>query len=119
MTSEAWTRMRNGLVSLWHTVHPESAGTVEEDLEASRSDVLAAQSNNDEALAQEIRMEWQSRVRRLLTEHPEAATSLRQLLDEVAPAESAHAAGGIHLQAKASGKGRVYQAGRDQHITER
>ncbi|MFJ8358228.1 hypothetical protein [Streptomyces sp. NPDC093984] len=119
MTSEAWTRMRNGLVSLWRAVHPDSAETVEQDLEASRSELLAAHREHDEALEQEIRVEWQSRLRRLLAEHPESAQSLRQLLEEVSPSTPAHGGTTIRMQAKASGKGRVYQAGRDQHITER
>lgn len=45
----------------------------------------------------------------------------RRILDELNPRlpEPSSAIGEVRMTAEASGSGRVYQAGRDQHITER
>lgn len=51
---------------------------------------------------------------------PEVADELRRILAELNPElPPAHTTVEVRLRAEASGSGRVYQAGRDQHITER
>ncbi|EFL32144.1 LOW QUALITY PROTEIN: conserved hypothetical protein, partial [Streptomyces viridochromogenes DSM 40736] len=68
----------------------------------------------------ELTAEWQARLRRLLVARPEVADELRRILAELNPElPPAHTTVEVRLRAEASGSGRVYQAGRDQHITER
>jgi hypothetical protein len=119
MATEAWQRARDGMVALWRQVHPDRADAVSAELEANRSDLLAAREAGDTLSEEELRGEWQGRLRRLLAANPEIAGELQRLLDEISPPEQISTpAVQVRMQARASGHGRVYQAGRDQHITE-
>ena len=94
MVTNAWESARDGMVALWRRFQPARAESVGEELEAGREELLLAR--------------------------PDVADELRVLLDELAPAmpeepDARH----VHLRARASGSARIYQAGRDQHITER
>ncbi|MYS08230.1 hypothetical protein GTW71_17725 [Streptomyces sp. SID6041] len=119
MATDAWERTRDGVVALWRRASPSRADGVEGELEAARDDLLAAREGGDDLTEQELREEWVGRLRRLLREQPDVADELRRLLAEVDP--QAHEAGArtVHMRAEVSGSGRVYQAARDQHITER
>ncbi|MFF7329023.1 hypothetical protein [Streptomyces sp. NPDC008150] len=117
MATDAWQRTRDGLTGLWHRLQPERAQTVAAELETGREDVLAAIAADDQQTLNEVRLQWQGLLRRLIVAHPGAAEELRQLLDEVDPGGAAPHR--ITQQATASGQAKVYQAGRDQHITER
>ncbi|KOY57650.1 hypothetical protein [Streptomyces sp. XY332] len=121
VATDAWPRLRDGVVTVWRRVYPERADAVGADLDAFRDDLLAARAGSDELSEAELRAEWQGRVRRLLVENPEIAGALRALLDEVGQSQAARGAdvGEVRMTARASGNARVYQAGRDQHITER
>ncbi|MER7480964.1 hypothetical protein ABTX60_25550 [Streptomyces sp. NPDC126510] len=120
MAGQAWESAREGLVSLWQRFQPDRAEAVGGELEASREDLLLAQRTGDADTESELTAEWQARVRRLLIARPEVADELRRILAELSPgAAEAHSVTDIRLRAEASGSGRVYQAGRDQHITER
>ncbi|MBP2582755.1 hypothetical protein J3A78_003233 [Streptomyces sp. PvR006] len=119
MATDAWERTRDGVVALWRRASPSRAEGVEGELEATRDDLLAAREGGDELTEQELREEWAGRLRRLLREQPDVAGELRRLLDEVDPQAQDAGAVTVHMRAEASGSGRVYQAGRDQHITER
>ncbi|MFI0818024.1 hypothetical protein ACH4TX_17225 [Streptomyces sp. NPDC021098] len=121
MTTSAWESARDGLVGLWRRFQPARADGIAEEYEAARADLLLAHEAGDEDSASELAAEWQGRVRRLLVAQPEVADELRRILDDLTPAlpEPSSAVGEIHMTAEASGSGRVYQAGRDQHITER
>ncbi|MFI7388140.1 hypothetical protein [Streptomyces sp. NPDC049813] len=119
MATHAWESARDGVVALWHRFQPARADAVRAELEAGREDLLMAQEAGDTASEAELTAEWQARLRRLLLARPEAADALREVLDELAPSLPAEAGTQIRLQAHASGTARVYQAGRDQHITER
>ena len=119
MATDAWERTRDGVVALWQRVSPARADGVEGELEATRDDLLAAREDGDDLTEQELREEWVGRLRRLLREQPEVADELRRILGELDPRPQDAGAGTVKLRAEASGSGRVYQAGRDQHITER
>ncbi|MFF4607363.1 hypothetical protein ACFY12_32085 [Streptomyces sp. NPDC001339] len=121
MATDAWTRTRDIVVAAWRRVHPDRAEAVGTDLDVSRDELLAARANGDELSESELLAEWQSRVRRLLVENPGIAAALRQLLDDEGAAPARHGAdvGEVRMTARASDSARVYQAGRDQHITER
>ncbi|WP_098010990.1 hypothetical protein [Streptomyces sp. sk226] len=113
MATDAWERARDGVVALWQRARPERADAVAAELTDTRADLAA-----DATAGEELAAEWQGRIRRLLTERPEVAADLRALLDELAPSERT-VAPTVAQRATASGSARVYQAGRDQHITER
>lgn len=117
MATDAWQHVRDGITRLWRRTQPERADTVAAELEAGREDVLAAIATDDQETLDELRLQWQGSVRRLLVARPAAVEELRALLDQLDPDGSA--ARQITQHATASGQGRVYQAGRDQHITER
>ncbi|MBW1597748.1 hypothetical protein [Streptomyces sp. JJ38] len=118
LATEAWQSARDGLMGLWQRVHPERAEGVGAELAASRDELLAAREAGDELAEEELRTEWQARVRRLLVERPELADELRVLLDELRPAQPEQAGTTVTLNATASGRARVYQAGRDQRVGE-
>ncbi|MET8657946.1 hypothetical protein [Streptomyces griseus] len=113
MATDAWEHTRDGFVALWQRARPERADAVATELGNTREDLAA-----DATVEDELAVEWQGRIRRLLTDRPEVAVELRRLLDELAPGTSAPTAT-VAQHATAGGHSRVYQAGRDQHITER
>nr|WP_202493124.1 hypothetical protein [Streptomyces sp. SID7813] len=120
MVTNAWESARDGMVALWRRFQPARAESVGEELEAGREELLLAREAGDDEAEAGLTAEWQGRVRRLLLARPEVADELRVLLDELAPSmpeepDARH----VHLRARASGSARIYQAGRDQHITER
>ncbi|WP_274031896.1 hypothetical protein [Streptomyces sp. MMBL 11-1] len=113
MATDAWEHTRDGFVALWQRARPERADAVAAELANTREDLAT-----DATAEGELAAEWQGRIRRLLTDRPEVAEELRKLLDELAPDASAPATT-VSQHATASGHSRVYQAGRDQHITAR
>ncbi|MER5830691.1 hypothetical protein ABT116_07605 [Streptomyces sp. NPDC002130] len=120
MTGQAWESAREGLVSLWQRFQPDRAEAVGGELEATREDLLLARRTGDDDTESELTAEWQARVRRLLVARPEVADELRRILAELSPQPpEAQSVVEVRLRAEVSGSGRVYQAGRDQNITER
>lgn len=117
MATDAWQRTREGVVAIWRRVYPERADSVASELAQSREELLAARSGEDPQTETELQAEWQGRVRRLLLADPSVAEELRALLDEVSPQDST-GGNAVQMHAHATGNGRVYQAGRDQHIQE-
>ncbi|MZE77881.1 hypothetical protein [Streptomyces xinghaiensis] len=117
MATDAWHHVRDGVTQLWRRTQPERAGTVAAELEAGREDVLAAAAADDQETLDELRLQWQGMVRRLLVARPAAVEELRALLDQFDP--GGPAAPQTTQHATASGRARIYQAGRDQHIAER
>ncbi len=120
MAGQAWESARDGMVALWQRFQPARAEAVGSELEATREDLLLARETGDADTEAELTAEWQARVRRLLLTQPEVADELRRILAEVSPARPEQRPSvDVRLRAEVSGSGRVYQAGRDQHITER
>ncbi|WP_093591763.1 hypothetical protein [Streptomyces griseoaurantiacus] len=117
MATDAWQRTRDGVVAIWRRVSPERADSVAGELDQTRENLLVAQSGEDSQTETELRAEWQGRVRRLLLADPSIAEELRALLDELAPHDKTSDSV-VQMHAHATGNGRVYQAGRDQHIKE-
>ncbi|WP_060887459.1 hypothetical protein [Streptomyces caniscabiei] len=117
MATDAWHRVRDGITQLWRRTQPERAEIVAAELEAGREDVLSAAAADDEETLDALRLQWQGMMLRLLVARPAAVEELRALLDQLDPGDPA--ARQITQHATASGQGRVYQAGRDQHIAER
>ncbi|MFC8421522.1 hypothetical protein ACFUN7_11670 [Streptomyces sp. NPDC057236] len=120
MVTNAWESARDGMVALWRRFQPARAEGIGEELEAGRADLLLARQAGDTESEAELTAEWQGRVRRFLLAQPEAADELRRILDELNPSVPEDPGPErIRQQARASGSARIYQAGRDQHITER
>ncbi|GAA2430642.1 hypothetical protein GCM10010191_50310 [Actinomadura vinacea] len=123
MATDAWQHVRTGVVGLWRRGRPEQAEGIQAELAEVRAEVLAARDEGDEATEQALVGAWQVRLQRLVREDPALGAELRRLLDEtltppLAPGERDQITS-IVLKATARDHGRVYQAGRDQHITER
>ncbi|WP_225850213.1 hypothetical protein [Streptomyces sp. HPF1205] len=114
-STDAWQAAREGTLRLWRRLQPHRAAMVAADLEEGRTEALTALAADDQEALDGLRVEWQARLRRLLAARPDAA-ELRALLDEIAPAPEP--APRITQRAVASGRARIYQAGRDQHLAE-
>ncbi|MFG2961745.1 MULTISPECIES: hypothetical protein [unclassified Streptomyces] len=120
LATQAWESARDGVVALWQRFQPARAEAVGGELEATREDLLLARAAGDTEAEAALTAEWQARVRRLLLTQPEVADELRRILGELDhrfPQQQTKV--DVRLRAEVSGSGRVYQAGRDQHITER
>ncbi|MYS22519.1 hypothetical protein GA0115240_142182 [Streptomyces sp. DvalAA-14] len=117
MATDAWQAAREGFVQLWRRMQPNRAEAISAELDAGHAEVAAAVVVDDQGVLSEVRAEWQGRLRRLLVGRPEAVAELRRLLDEIAPLALAGVPA-VTQRAIASGHARIYQAGRDQHITE-
>jgi hypothetical protein len=123
MATDAWAQAKAITVSLWRRVHPERANAVEAELIQVRAEVLAARQAGDTQTEAELAAEWQHRLRRLLIANPSLAGELQRVLrDELIPMlpppEQA-CLQTVTMTARASGHGRVYQAGGHQYIAER
>ena len=122
MTTEGWDRAKAAIVALWRRVHPERAEAVDSELAAARCEVLAASDAQDEQAELDLVGEWRSRLGRLVAADPQLQQELRRFVEEFGPAVAEAGAtriGPVTMQAKATGHGRVYQAGRDQKVVER
>jgi hypothetical protein len=122
MTSDAWEQAKTSIVSLWRRTRPAQADSVGAELDAARLELLAAEEAHGERPGAGLVDEWAARLLDLATAEPLAAAILPDLAEalrrypagpEMTPVVS------VEMRAKASGQGRVFQAGRDQKITER
>lgn len=94
MATDAWTQTRDRIGRLFARGGDPAAVTLE--LEASRSDLVAARQTGDEASAAEVETEWRSRLRRVLQTDPAAAVELRALLEEVGSGLAATGGSVVH-----------------------
>ncbi|MFE7264647.1 hypothetical protein ACFU9B_21665 [Streptomyces sp. NPDC057592] len=83
MVSDAWTHTRERVARF--LARGEETGGVDEELEASRAELIAAHESEDPDVAADIEDEWRLRMRRALRADPAAAQELRLLLGELAP----------------------------------
>jgi hypothetical protein len=126
MATDSWQQARSAIAGLWRRAHPERVAAVEGELAEVRTEVLAARENGDRPGEQDLITEWGRKLQRLLAaangSDPGLEAELRRVLDQqltplLPPADQARVTQ-VTLNATASGQGRIYQAGRDQHITE-
>jgi hypothetical protein len=122
LATAAWEQATSAVGGLWRRVHPERAETVQAELADSRAEVVAARQVGNEQVEQDLVAEWHGRLRRLMADDPQLADELRWVVAELgsalADADSPRSAT-ITVQATTFGKSRVYQAGRDLHVTTR
>lgn len=121
MTTDAWDRAKSSVVSLWRRIRPAQADTVDGELDSARLELLAGEDDRGNRLVPGLEAEWAARLGDLVAAEREAAAILLDLASalarfcEVSPAAPRVS---VEMRAKASGHGRVFQAGRDQRITE-
>ncbi|WP_121746463.1 hypothetical protein [Streptomyces sp. E2N166] len=121
LVGEGWQQTRDGVVTVWRRFRPQAAEEVERELEASRTAALDAADTDGSDPAGRLEGQWVGRFAALLGEHPEAADELRDLVEgwQRQASDGQRIDGGVRLEARAQDNARVYQAARDQHITER
>lgn len=122
LATAAWEQASSAVGRLWRRVHPERAETVQAELADSRAEVLAARQAGDEQAEQALVGEWHGRLRRLVADDSQLADELRRVVAELRSAladTDAPQGTTITMQATALGTSRVYQAGRDVHVTTR
>ncbi|RVX41968.1 hypothetical protein EDD27_4582 [Nonomuraea polychroma] len=123
MVTDAWQSARDGVVALWRKARPEQVDVVDAELVEVREQVLEARRDGDADTEQALVGSWQLRLQQLLRADPSLAHEIKRVVDEVLtpalePADQARV-GSLMMKATASGRGRVYQAGRDQTINEK
>ncbi|MCE4944576.1 MULTISPECIES: hypothetical protein [Streptomyces] len=113
MATDGWAAVRRRMAALLARRRgAEEETEVERELDQARADVVAAQQDGDEDVAEGMAMVWKARLRRVLAEDPDAAAELRRLLDEVAPQQQAQATvRDVHNTLSGSASGVVVQAG--------
>ncbi|MFC7382970.1 hypothetical protein [Sphaerisporangium rhizosphaerae] len=122
MATDAWEQARKAAVALWRRTRPDEADSVAGELAEVRAQVIAARREGDAETERALAGSWQIRLQRLLRADPDLAAELRRVLaEELSPAatgDGASRAATVTMDATANDHGRVYQAARDQHITE-
>ncbi len=122
MTSEAWQQIRTAFVNWWRRTRPEDADRVNADLDESQRRLDEGRTTEAALVAT-----WQDRLESLLGENRALADQLNHLVNMAEQAkrdsprvrnETGDRTGTLEQNAEVSGQGRVYQAGRDQHIHE-
>ncbi|MEU9397625.1 hypothetical protein AB0D86_47615 [Streptomyces sp. NPDC048324] len=123
MANDAWQGARSAMTALWRRVRPEQADAIDAELAETRAQILSARAAGELEIEQVLAADWQLRLQALVRTNPTVADELQNLLDTrltpLLATDERSAVGSVGMKAKASGSGRVYQAGRDQHITER
>ncbi|GAA3171758.1 MULTISPECIES: hypothetical protein [Streptomyces] len=121
LVAEGWQQTRDGVVTVWRRFRPQTADEVGRDLDASRATALDAAESEGPDVTGPLQGRWAARFGELLAEHPEAADELRDLLEqwERRSPDGRPTDGGVRMEAHATDHGRIYQAARDIHITER
>ncbi len=120
MTTDAWEQVRTAFTGWWRRIRPQQADRVAGQLEDSRDRAMTAHREQDTDAESELVSVWADRLTELLGENRSLAEDLRRLMErDIAPHvhhDTGIRTGTQELHAEASGHGRVYQAGRDQHI---
>jgi hypothetical protein len=88
LTTDAWTKAKDAMGTLWRKVRPERADRIAAAVTDSRDDLLAAVERGDgDAGKEQLVSQWEAQLRGLLAAEPQAGDLLRDLLDrELRPA---------------------------------
>jgi hypothetical protein len=119
MTTDAWQSVKESVVALWRRAHPDRAETIRDELEESRTTAATAAAGSESAGQATLWLicEWQSRLARLLEQHPALADELGSLL-AWGKAQRGGDTFEVHIEATAKDRSKVNIAGRDMHINE-
>ncbi|MFE0381053.1 hypothetical protein ACFW1M_37075 [Streptomyces inhibens] len=86
MATDGWAAVRGRMAAfLARRRGTADEEALEDELEVSRADLVAAQEESDQEGVAGVTTAWRLRLQRLLREDPAAVAELRALLDEVAP----------------------------------
>lgn len=110
MASDAWNVTKDRVTAIYRRFRPESHDRIQEELEESRSDLLATDEDHRNEVVEALRQEWQGRLRRFLAANPQAVEAMQEVLDELRPLlpnKTEH----ITMYGTARDGGRVYQQG--------
>ncbi|MET9303755.1 hypothetical protein ABZX78_07925 [Streptomyces cellulosae] len=113
MTSDAWQQAKNGISRLFGRSEGPAAEDISREFEENRQELIRSIAREDPDTAEELRVAWRGKFRRLLVEAPDAAEILRDLLKEW---DSAQVGGStqstvVTQSASARDHGRIYQQG--------
>ncbi|UUU34674.1 hypothetical protein JIX56_35155 [Streptomyces sp. CA-210063] len=110
MVGDGWAGLRDRVASFFSRGRSEQ--DVQDDLEESRAELVAAQDAGDEEAVADVQAEWRNRLRRTLRADPNAAAELRALLDELVPEKDEQGRGSVYNTINGSvHQGTVIQAG--------
>lgn len=118
MATDLWSQTKQALSGVFGA-DPSGGPEIEDDLDRSSAELKEARRQGDDLAEAELTAQWTGRFRRLLAADPAAGQALRSILDELAEKvpKGPDAKVNVHLEAEARGEARIYQAGRDQHIS--
>jgi hypothetical protein len=122
MATDAWNEVRAGVVSLWRRVYPERVPAIESELVDAGNELVVSRQTGDAEVEKELAADWRRKFQRLTQAHPELVPELQILAEEwarLAPAAERDRSGMTNIEqtAIATGRGTIYQAGRNQRIT--
>lgn len=86
LTTDAWTQVKKEVAGLWRRFRPHHATAVADDLDAARTEALAAAQTGDDTVARALTTEWQARLQRLLAADAGAAAELARVVATMASA---------------------------------
>ncbi|RFC77350.1 hypothetical protein [Streptomyces sp. AcE210] len=120
MATDGWQQARDAVAAWWQRIRPVRADSIGSELDALRTQIVAARDNVDENTERALAGIWQLRLQQLLQDEPALAAELQQLIDHLAstlPPDEQAQMRAVVMKAEARDSARVYLAGRDQHIT--
>ncbi|MCX4964552.1 hypothetical protein OHA98_06895 [Streptomyces sp. NBC_00654] len=118
MATDAWHRARDSVVALWQRFRPESADAVHVDFEGNRRVLVDSLPAGDEHKRAALIAAWNGYFLGLLVAQPNALDALRHLSTVLTQENTSGPPSSLKMTAHASGKAQVFQAGRDQKITQ-
>jgi hypothetical protein len=118
MATDGWQRARDGVVALWQRFRPESADLIHGNFEENRRVLVDSLQAGDGHTQAALVAAWNGYLLGLLIAQPQALDALRQLNAALAQENTSDAHRSLNMTANASGNGQVFQAGRDQSITQ-
>lgn len=114
MTTDLWERTKNGVSELFSRFS-KSSEIVERELEDSRNELTASTDRDDlEDTTAEMQQLWRGKFRRLLTEYPDAAEDLKNIItlwQNSSGDTNVESGNVIHQTATAHDSSRIYQQG--------
>jgi hypothetical protein len=112
ITTDSWEQVKRGVSKVFGRSEAAAGARAEEELTEARRELVIAAERNDDETAEEFRVAWRGKFRRLLLEDPEAAEILSSTLQEWQSVRSnADTSVNITQSATARESGRVYQQG--------
>ncbi|MFD8741203.1 hypothetical protein ACFV06_40755, partial [Streptomyces sp. NPDC059618] len=114
MVTDGWQHARSAAVDVWRRSRPEGeAEAVGLQLTDTRTRVLAARECQDAEAERTVVTDWAALLQRVASRNPDLVNELGGLLLPESGAAGAGSEAPTVMKARATGRARVYQAGRD------